>query len=197
VLLELLAVELLSAGAAGVTPADWAAPDCAVLLCWAAFDVVALASEPFACVLAAPAAAGAAAAADWSVPVVVLLVWLLTGGVVCAAAAEVLSAGFAEAVSVVVGAALADWSVEVAAPEVPPVVLAIPGFALPLLLSQVGATSLTSETLMLFCIEDWEEVLPEAVLVALELAVAESCVPVTETLCPTRLASWLSLPESL
>lgn len=131
------------------------------------------------------------------------MVWLLTGGVVCAAAASLALpalALFALVVSLAAGAEIAlvlSVAPAVAAPVVPPVVLAMPGFALLPLLSQVAATSFTSETVRDFSMEDCAEVAPEAVLVAVDDAVAASWVPVTETLCPTSAASWLSLPESL
>jgi hypothetical protein len=184
-----------------------------VLLCSAALVELALASEPFACVLLAAVAsgveaepAGTVAVRDSSAAGVpgALLVWLVTGGVVWAATAALGSFDWLSAfvVSWPAGAEIA-FVVSVApcaaAPVAAPVVLAaIPGL-LPLLeeLSHVAATSFTSETVMLFCMEDCAEVLPDMLLLALDCEELASGVPVTCTLCPTKPASWLSLPLSL
>jgi hypothetical protein len=177
-----------------------------------------LASEPFACVLVAAVvpedaeaeASGVVTVRDSSAAGVpaALLVWLVTGGVVWAATASLGSFDWLSAfvVSWPAGAEIAFVvsvapcaAAPVAAPEAPPVVLAAMPGLLPLLeeLSHVAATSFTSETVMLFCMEDCAEVLPDMLLLALDCEELASGVPVTCTLCPTKPASWLSLPLSL
>lgn len=173
--------------ASGVVLELCAAPDWAVLLCWAALELVALWSLPLAWVLA-----GLEATALWSaevlgaavagvlLPVLLAEVWLDTGGVVCVALEPLMFWSALPAAAPAAGAAEAlceaEVSPEVAAPEVPPILLAEP-LGLELLL-QVAATSFTSETVMLCCEEACEEVLPLLVELADELLAAAG-LPVT------------------